>query len=134
MHLQRVRQLGWFLPPDALVGAVSRHDGKRARKAHDEYTKVSQALDEKYYPGTPAGSKGPVETPTMRHGPSATHPRAHEVAGFGVGAFGELSAGCSKLCNLVSRVWWLTTWRIMATRHPRRPLTRSDREFGACGG
>ena len=47
---------------------------------------------------------GPVETFILRHGPSATHPRAHEVTGFGVGAFGELSAECSELCNLVARV------------------------------
>ena len=40
----------------------------------------------------------------MRHGPSATHPRAHEVSGFGVGAFGELSAESPELCNLVARV------------------------------
>ena len=59
---------------------------------------------EKNYPGTSAGSKGPIETSILRHGPSATHPRAHEVAGFGVGAFGVLSAGCSELCNLAARV------------------------------
>ena len=28
----------------------------------------------------------------------------------------------------------LPTWRIMATRHPRGPLTRSAREFGVYGG
>ena len=36
----------------------------------------------------------------MRHGPSATHPLAHGVAGFGVGAFCELSAGCSELWSI----------------------------------
>ena len=37
---------------------------KRARKVHVEYTKAAQALDEEYYPNTPAGSRGPTETPT----------------------------------------------------------------------
>ena len=77
---------------------------KRARKVHDEYTKAAQALDGEYNPGTPKGSKGPIETISMRHGPSATHPRAHEVPGFGAGTFVELSAGCSELCNLAARV------------------------------
>jgi len=77
---------------------------KRARKVHDEYTKAAQALDEKYYPDTPTGSKGPIGTSIMRHGPSATHPRAYEVAGFGVGTFGGLSAECTELYNLVARV------------------------------
>ena len=77
---------------------------KRARKVHSEYTKAAQILDKEYYPDTPPGSMGPVETFILRHGPSATHPRAHEVTGFGVGAFGELSAECSELCNLVARV------------------------------
>ena len=36
--------------------------GKRARKVHDKYTKAAQALDEEYYPDTPAGSKGQIET------------------------------------------------------------------------
>jgi hypothetical protein len=76
---------------------------KRAREVYGEYTKAAQALDEEYYPDTPTGSKGPIETFIMRHGPSSTHPRAHEVAGFGVGAFGELSAECSELYNLVAR-------------------------------
>ena len=58
---------------------------KRAREVHDEYTKAAHAPHEEYYPDTPAGSKGPIEAFIMRHGPSATHPRAHEVAGFGVG-------------------------------------------------
>ena len=40
----------------------------------------------------------------LQHGPSVTQPRAHEVPGFGVGAFGELSAECSELCNLLARV------------------------------
>ena len=66
--------------------------------------RLAQALGEEYHPGTPAVPKGPIETFTMRHGPSATHPLAHEVAGFGVGAFGEPSAGCSELYNLVARV------------------------------
>ena len=65
---------------------------------------AAQALDEEYYPGTPAGSKRPIEAIIMRHRPSATHSRAQKVAGFGVGAFGELSAGCSGLYNLVARV------------------------------
>ena len=55
-------------------------------------------------PDTPTGSKGPIETFTMRHGPSATYPRAHEVSGLGVGAFGELPAGCSERFNLAARV------------------------------
>ena len=66
--------------------------------------KAAQALDKERNPNTPACSKGPVESFIMRHGPSATHPRAHEAAGLGVGAFGELSAGCSELCNLAARV------------------------------
>ena len=45
-----------------------------------------------------------IETFILRHGPSATHPREREAAGFGVGAFDELSAECSELCNLVARV------------------------------
>ena len=65
---------------------------------------AAQALDEEYYPDTPTGSKLPIEIFIMRHGPSATHLRAHEVAGFGVGAFGEISAECSELCNLAARV------------------------------
>ena len=56
------------------------------------------------YPDTPTGSKGPIKIFIMRHGPSATHPRAPEGAGLGVGALGELSAECPKLCNLVARV------------------------------
>ena len=43
---------------------------KRARKVHDKYTKAAQALDEEYYPDTPTGSKGPIGTSIMRHGPS----------------------------------------------------------------
>ena len=65
---------------------------KRAHKAHNEYTNAAQTLDEQYYPDTPAGSKGPIGTFILRHGPSATHPRAHAVSGFGDGAFGELPA------------------------------------------
>lgn len=77
---------------------------KRARKVHNEYTKAAQTLNKEYYPDTPAGSKRPIETFILRHEPSAAHPRAHEVTGFGVGAFGELSAECSELYNLVARV------------------------------
>ena len=66
--------------------------------------KRKKALDWGYYPDTPTGSKGPIKTFIMRHGPSATHPHAREVAGFGVGAFGELSAGRSELRNLAARV------------------------------
>jgi hypothetical protein len=85
---------GYFAIADTVsMGPI----GKRARKVHGQYTKAAQALDEEYYPDTPTGSKGPIETFIMRHGPSATHPRAHGVAGFDVGAFGELSAGCSGL-------------------------------------
>ena len=47
---------------------------------------------------------GTTETTIMRHGPSATHPRAPGVTGFGVGDFGELSAGCFELSILVARV------------------------------
>ena len=75
-----------------------------ARKVQNEYTRAAQTLDEEYYPDTPAGSKGPIETAFLRHGPSSIHPRAHEFAGFGVGAFGELSVECSELCNPVARV------------------------------
>ena len=39
----------------------------------------------------------------MQHGPSATYPRAHEAAGFGVGAFGELPAGCSEMFKLAAQ-------------------------------
>jgi hypothetical protein len=78
--------------------------GKRAWKVHDEYNMAVQALDEECYPDTLTGSKGPIETFIMRHGPSAAHPRANEVAGFGVGAFSELSAECPELCILVARV------------------------------
>ena len=77
---------------------------KRARKVHDEYTMAAQALDEECYLDTPTGSKGPIETFNMRRGPSAAHPRAREVSGFCVGAFGGLSAGCSELRNLAARV------------------------------
>ena len=55
---------------------------KRARKVHNEYTRAAQTLDEEFYPATPAGSKWPIGTIVLQHGPSATHPRAHEVAGF----------------------------------------------------
>ena len=64
----------------------------------------AQALDEEHYPDTPAGSKRPIETSIMRQGPSATRPCAHEVPGFGVGAFGEPPAGCYELFNLAARV------------------------------
>ena len=47
---------------------------------------------------------GPIKTFVLWHGHSAIHPRAHGVAGFGVGAFGEISAGCSELYNLVARI------------------------------
>ena len=66
--------------------------------------RLRRPLTGKYYPDTPTGSKGPIETFIMRHGLSATNPRAHDVAGFGVRAFGELSAGCSELQNLIARV------------------------------
>ena len=91
----------FLTPPDA------------SRKVHGDYTKAAQALDVEYYPDTPTGSKGPIETPVLRDYtkaaqaldvPSATHPRAHEVSGFGVGAFGELSAECSELWSFVARV------------------------------
>jgi len=39
----------------------------------------------------------------MRHGPSATHPHAHKVLGFGFGGFGELSAEGYELCSLAAR-------------------------------
>ena len=35
---------------------------KRAREVYGEYTKAAQALDEEYYPDTPEGSKGSIET------------------------------------------------------------------------
>jgi hypothetical protein len=78
---------------------------KRARKVLGKHTKAAQALDEKYETDTPTGSKGPIKTFTMQHGPSATHPRAHEVfLLWCFGAFGELSAECSEVCNLATRV------------------------------
>ena len=57
-----------------------------------------------YTGGGQARPLTPIETPIIRHGPSATHPRAHGFAGLGVGAFGELPAGCSELCKLAARV------------------------------
>ena len=45
---------------------------KRAREVHSEYTRAAQTLDKEYYPDSPAGSKGPIETFILRHGPSAT--------------------------------------------------------------
>ena len=80
---------------------------------------AAQALDEVYYPDSPTGSKGPIETFIMRHGPSANHPRAHEVAGFGVGTFGELSAECSELCNLVARVQAVSYMAYYGGKAPR---------------
>ena len=76
---------------------------KRARKVHGDCTNNTQALDEEYHPGTPAGS-GPIGTIILRHGPAATHPDAHGDADFVAGAFGELSAECSELRNLAARV------------------------------
>ena len=63
----------------------------------ESHTRAAQALDEEYYPGTPTGHKGLIKIFILRIGPSASHPHAHEVAGFGVGAFGELSAECPEL-------------------------------------
>jgi len=78
--------------------------GKRARKVHDEYTKAARR------PLTRKTTRALRQVPRDRSKPSlcdtgpVAHPHAHEVAGFGVGAFGELSAGCSGLCNLAARV------------------------------
>ena len=99
------------LSPHGTSGCISIADtesirpiDKRGREVHDEYTKAAQALGEEYYPDTPAGPKGPIETFIMRHGPSATQPRAHGVAGFVVGAFGGLPAEYPELLNLAAWV------------------------------
>ena len=76
---------------------------KRARKDQDEYTKAAQALGEEILPGHPGRFQEADLSPIMRHGPSLTHLRAHEVSNFCVDAFGELSARCSGLCNLAAR-------------------------------
>ena len=90
-------------------------------------------LDEGYYPCTPAGSRRLIKASILRHGPSADQPRAHDVSGFGVGAFGELPAECPDLYNLADRVQATSYGTYQATRPPRRRLTRSAREFDARG-
>ena len=107
---------------------------KRARKVHSEYTKAAQTLDEEYYPDTPAGSKGPIETFILQHGPSATHPRAHEVAGFGVGAIGEFPAGCSELCNLAARVQAVSYMAYYDDKTPRKAFDAQRPQIRRFGG
>ena len=107
---------------------------KRARKGRKEYTKAAQALGVVCYPGTPVGSKGPIEASILRHGSSATRPRTHEVSGFVVGALANSrpSAPSSTTAPLGFRR--LPTSRVMESRLPGRLLTCSAREFDAFEG
>ena len=95
---------------------------------------AAQALDEEYYPDTPTGSKGPIETIIIRHGPSAAHPRAHELLALVLTLSVNSRLGAPDCSISLLGFRRLPTWRIMATRHPRRPLTRSAREFGVYRG
>ena len=96
----------------------------RTQNIHGDFTKAAQAFDEECYPGTQMGSKEPTGQFILRYGPGATHRRAHELSGFGAGAFGELSAKCSEQYNLAAR----------AQAAPKGLLARCAREFGAPGG
>ena len=70
----------------------------------------------------PEGQKKKI----MRHGPSATHSRAREVAGLCALSVNYLPSALN--CSISSLGFRrLPTWRIMATRHPRRPLTQRPR-------
>ena len=106
---------------------------KRARKVHDENTTAAQAPDEGHYTGILAGSRGSIETTIMRHGPSATHPRAHEASGFGVGELSMDFRPSALNCTIPPLGFRrLPTWRAIA--RPGRLMTRSARVFGAFRG